>query len=140
MGKAATVRYKPNPEHNSLIKLRVTKVQRGKIKQLKEFRLSAKTKRSSVYYVKATVTNTGSGDLSGQVVSLYGKVSKDLVVPPVNFRGGFKRCQHQPLPKKFTKGKSADLCVVMLAPKHGKVTAVQWRPANDAEPISWPAR
>ncbi len=137
LGKSATVRYSANRKQESLIKLRVTSVRRGKIAHLKNFDLTDKTKKSSVYYVRARVTNVGNGDLSGQPLTLYGAASNRLVLPPVQFGSTFNRCDYAPLPEKFRKNESATVCLVLLAPKKGKISEVQWRPADNAEPISW---
>jgi len=140
LDRPAVVRFTANPKHDALIRLTVSKVERGKIKDLSQFRLSDKDRRSSVYYVSASVKNLGEGDLGGQPLSLYGKVSDDLVVSPVIFGSTFRRCAYQPLPPKFGPGKKVDMCIVMLAPHHGEVSAVQWRPADNSDPITWNAR
>jgi hypothetical protein len=152
LGKTATVRYTANPKHDSLIELTVTAVKRGKTKDLKDFDLTGAAQKSSVYYVRASVKNVGDGDLSGQPLTLYGKVSDDLVVPPVEFGSTFSRCDHDPLPKNFKKvkkvkksgkaksAKSVKVCLVILAPRKGRIKAVQWRPADNSDPISWLTR
>lgn len=140
-GKPAVVRFTANPKHDSLVKLTVTKVKQGTIKDLAaQFELDDQARRSSVYYVSASVKNVGKGELGGQPITLYGQVSEKLVVPPVILKSTFKRCDYQPLPEKFGPGKRANVCIVLLAPRHGKVTSVQWRPADNSEPISWAVR
>ncbi len=139
IGRTAVVRYRANPRHDSRISLTVTKVREGKIKDLKRFNLNAPARRSTVYYVSARVRNTGTGDLSRQPITLYGKVSDKLVVPPVEFGTTFGRCDHEPLPEKFGKGDRARVCMVMLAPRHGKIREVHWRPGKP-EPIAWTVR
>lgn len=139
LGKTAVVRYKANARHDSRISLTVTTVRKGKIKHLSRFNPGAAASRSTVYYVSARVKNTGSGDLSGQPITLYGKVSDKLVVPPVTFGSTFRRCDYEPLPKEFGKGDRAGVCMVMLAPRHGKISEVQWRP-DRSEPIAWTVR
>lgn len=140
LGKKATVRYTANPKHKSLIELKVKSVKRGKITDLEDFSLSGAAKKSNVYYVKASVKNVGNGDLSGQPLTLYGQVSEDLVIPPVEFGSTFKRCDYDPLPKKFKKSKQAKVCLVFLSPKGSKISEVQWRPADDTDPVSWSTR
>lgn len=140
LGKQAVVRYTANAAHDSVIKLTVEKVKKGKLKDLKEFQLSNAAKKSSVYYVTARVKNSGDGDLSGQPLQLYGKVSNDLVVPPVIMGSTFKKCDYQPLPSPFKPGDRTTVCVLLLAPHHGQVKAVQWRSADDSKPITWKTR
>jgi hypothetical protein len=133
---AATVDFKAGPKRQSKIKVAVTGVQEGSVKDLRDFDLKEAERRSGVYYVRATVRNVGHGDLGGAFLTLYGKVSSTLVVRPVMFGSTFGKCNYQPLPKPFKAGKRADVCIVMLAPDHGAVSAVEWR-FPDAEPITW---
>jgi hypothetical protein len=140
LGQPAVVRYTANAAHDSLMKLTVDKLRQGSLKDLHDFQLSDAAKRSNVYYAWARVKNTGDGDLGGQPLQLYGKVSHNLVVPPVIMGATFKKCPYHPLPKKFTAGDSTSVCVLLLAPHHGNIKAVQWRPANDAAPVTWTAR
>ncbi len=137
LGKKAVVHFKADKKHDSLIKLSVTKVKKGKVKDLRQFELNEQARKSSVYYVSTKLKNLGPDTLSGQKVTLYGKVSKDLVVPPVVFGSSFPACDYTALPKKFKKGKTARGCMVMLAPKHGKISEIQWRAPDNSEPISW---
>lgn len=139
LGQTALVRYPANPTHDSLIKLTVEAIKRGKLKDLKGFQLSNTAKKSGVYYVTVSVKNTGDGDLGGQPIQLYGEVG-DLVVAPVIFGTTFDKCDYQSLPTPFVHGARASVCVVLLAPQHGTVTAVQWRPADNSEPITWTGR
>ena len=139
VGKAATVIFKGNAQHTSRVDLRVTKVRKGSVKDLEQFSLKPQTRRSSVYYVDATVKNVGPGDLSGQSLTLYGKVSDELVVPPAVFGSPFARCNYHPFPQKFTKNRSTKVCLVMFAPRNSTISEVQWRGA-DSEPIAWALR
>jgi hypothetical protein len=137
VGDTAVVPFEADKEKTSQIKLEVSDVEKGKIADLDRFELNTKAKKSTVYYVHTKVRNLGPESLSGKQVTLYGKVSDDMVVPPVVFGSTFPQCDYEPLPKKFKKDKVAKGCQVMLAPKHGKISEVQWRPADNSEPISW---
>jgi hypothetical protein len=137
LGKTAVVDFKVDQNHDSQIELTVTKVKKGKVKDLHQFDLNDAARNSSVYYVSTNVKNLGPDALSNQKLVLYGKVSNDLVVPPVVLRSSFAKCDYTPLPKKFTEGKSAKGCMVMLAQNHGTISEVQWRAPDDSEPISW---
>jgi hypothetical protein len=134
------VRFSTNAVHDSLIKLTVDAVRRGKLTDLRQFRLSDSARNSGLFYVSATVRNTGDGDLGGQTLRLYGKVAPGLVVPPVSLGTTFRPCASQPLPSSFVFGDRARVCLVYFAPRHGTVGAVQWRPTYDVEPITWHAR
>jgi hypothetical protein len=81
----------------------------------------------------------GKGNLSGQSLTLYGKVSDELVVQPAIFGSPFAKCNWHPFPKKFTTKSATDVCLVMFAPKRGTISEIQWRGA-DSEPIAWTVR
>ena len=137
IGDRARVAFKADKKHDSQIKLAVTKVEKGKVKDLRQFELNDQARRSTVYYVSTRVTNLGPHSLSGKKITLYGKVSDSLVVPPVEFGSSFPACNYTPLPKHFGKDQSVKGCMVMLAPHHGTISEVQWRAAGETEPISW---
>jgi hypothetical protein len=137
---AATVDFTAGAKRQSKVKVTVTRVQHGSVKDLGDFDLDNAARQSGVYYVRAAVRNVGHGDLGGSFVKLYAKVSDTLVVQPVIFGSTFGKCDYKPLPKPFGRGKRADLCMVMLAPRHGAISAVEWRFGGDQvdqEPISW---
>lgn len=140
LDEPAAVRFTPDRSHRSVLRLRVDKVTRGKIGDLKQFTLDPAALTSSVYYVEAQVANVGAGDLSNAEVPLFGRVSDKLVVPAVKFGSTYERCDDQPLPARFHAGDRARLCMVMLAPHHGKISEIQWRPTNGSDPISWRVR
>jgi hypothetical protein len=140
LAAAATVEFRAGAKQRSKIKVVVSGVQHGDVKDLREFDLGNAARRSGVYYVRASVRNIGHGDLGGAFLKLYAKVSDTLVVQPVIFGSSFGKCNYQPLPKPFGAGKRADVCMVMLAPRHGTLSAVEWRFGGDQAdeaPISW---
>jgi len=137
VGDTATVRLSGTKKRSSRVKLTVTALKKGKISALDDFKLDAKTKKSTPYYVRARLRNVGDGDLSGQALTLYGLVSKNLLVPPVEFGSSFGPCPGGVLPATFTRSKQASVCLVMLAPKRGTITSVEFRSADNADPISW---
>jgi hypothetical protein len=136
-GRPATVELAPDPQHRSRVEVSVTGFTRGAMKDLKQFKIPERAQQSHVYYVQARVENVGDGNLAGTSLVLYGKVSDELVVPPVTFGSTFKRCNYQPFDKPFRSGAKAKVCMVMLAPDKGTISEVQWR-GPDEEPISWP--
>lgn len=140
VGERAVVRYEPDRKHRAVLAISVAKVVRGKVQDLKQFNLGEDTLRSSVYYTTLKVRKVHGGDVSGEWVALYGAVSKSMVVPPATFASTFSRCDYQPLPSRFRTGEKATLCMVMLAPKRGRISEIQWRPADGSAPISWRTR
>jgi hypothetical protein len=139
VGSPATVVFEGKAEQDSRIKVVVTKVRKGRTSDLAQFDLDRKTRSSSVYYVDAFVRNVGAGNLSGRSLTLYGKVSDDLVVRPAVFGSPFPKCNYHAFPKGFTRDKATSICLVLFAPNGGQVTEVQWR-AADSEPIAWVTR
>ncbi|MDX6367079.1 MAG: hypothetical protein QOK30_2155, partial [Nocardioidaceae bacterium] len=121
-GQRAVVRWRAGKAHDSVIGLTVTGVRRGSIADLSQYKLGRAARASTLYYVYSVVRNTGSGNLSGRRLPLYGKVSSHLVVPPVRFKLPFHRCDDRPLPAHFAKGARARVCMVMLAPRHGSIS------------------
>ena len=140
LGQRAVVEWRGQPGHQSRAAVTVTSVKRGSIQDLKQFKLTGPARTSSVYYVSAAVRNLGPGNLSGRRLTLYGKVSSALVVQPVRFTTAFARCDYKPLPAHFTKGKRARVCMVMLAPKHGRISSIEWRGSGRQQLVSWRAR
>jgi hypothetical protein len=134
------VRWRAGKLHDSTVAITVTQVKRGAISDLKQFKLGSAAMASTVYYVTAVVRNIGTGNLSGRTLALFGKVSRHLVVQPVLFTLPFHRCDYRPLPPHFRKGAAAHVCMVMLVPKHGRVSAVEWRSPRLPEPVSWRIR
>jgi hypothetical protein len=136
----AVVELAAGKKQTSTVRVTVTGVQQGAAKDLAEFRLNDAERKSGVFYVRATVRNLGHHDVGGAFVTLYGRVSDSLVVRPVVFGSTFGKCNDEPLPKPFGRGKRADVCMVMLAPRHGSLSAVEWRFSGkqvDDAPISW---
>jgi hypothetical protein len=139
LGDPAVVRFAPDREHESTIRLVVRDVEKGKVHDLREFTLNDSAHSSSVAYVDLAIENVGGGDVGGEFVRVYGKASKSLVVQPVMFGSRFDKCDYRPLPDKFTKGDTARTCVVLLAPDHGTISDIEWRFPGDDPPISWTA-
>src|SRR5262245_9213807 len=80
LGEAANVRFSPDAQRQSIIRVRVRSVERGSIRDLRDFDLSKDERRSSLYYVDLSVENVGGGSVGGEFVKVFGKVSKTLVV------------------------------------------------------------
>jgi hypothetical protein len=136
LGEPATFRLDGRGDESSRVRLSVTGVSEGKIKDLSQFRLDRQTRRSTPYYATVRLTNRGSGDLSGTQVTLWALDSDGTVRPPAEVVGAFRKCQNDPLPRKFTKGESARTCLLYLLPQGSNLEAVQYR-TSDLAPYSW---
>jgi hypothetical protein len=139
LGQRAHIRWHAGRGRVSLVDVSVTAVERGSLRDLRQFSLPRSAMSSSVYYVRATVRNRAATDLAGAHLSLFGLVSDSLVVPSVRLTSPYGRCSNPPLPPRFTQGAAAHDCLVILAPHHGRISHIQWR-SDGAEPISWSVR
>jgi hypothetical protein len=137
LGKPAVIRYVANPKRRSLLRITVTSVRRGRISDLKPFQLDRRSMLSNIYYATVRVRNIGNGNLRGQMLPLYAMVSETQVVPPVSFGSTFPPCNQRPLHKPFRKNARATVCLAFLAPRHGRVTQIDWRTPKSDQAISW---
>lgn len=136
----ASFRLRTGPGHSSAVAMTVTRVTRGRTRDLSRFALDAVGRRSIPYYATVRVTQTGRGDLAGARVTLWGVDADDTVRPPATVVGPFRRCRPQPLPADFGRGDSARTCLIYLVPRGTALDAVQYR-FNDARPpFSWSVR
>jgi hypothetical protein len=118
------------------VRLAVTDVTEGTIKDLAAFRLDRRSRRSTPYYATVRVTSLGDGDLSGRQVTLWALGSDGTVRPPAEVVGRFPRCQNRPMPRRFTEGESTSTCLLYLLPRGTRLQAVQYR-VGDRPPYSW---
>ncbi|MFE2283994.1 hypothetical protein ACFXDJ_07470 [Streptomyces sp. NPDC059443] len=110
------------------IALSVTSIDEGQPADLEPFKLGDKVKGMVPFYVRYSVKNTGSTDLSfasvGHIKGLLpdGTEAQDLMVI-----GKFEKCPSDSLPKGFTNGQTATGCAVALAPSASvKVTGGEY--------------
>lgn len=136
-GQAATVAYEPNVKKSSVLSMAVQRVRTGRISDFSAYRLDARTRASTPYYVNVRVKNVGKGDLSRAAVPLLAVDTRDTLIQPSSFNNRFAKCPSTPLPAKFTPGKAASLCLVYLVPQGGKLEEMSFRPLQAFEPIVW---
>jgi hypothetical protein len=137
VGDSATVAWKPNQKKTGVIKVSVTKLQQVPISTFSDFRLSGTVRRSSAYFVHATITNKGKSDLSQVPVPLYLLDARNTLLQTSTFQAQFPPCPSRPLPASFTRGKRTSVCLVYFAPHHGKLVAISFRPTQDFDAITW---
>lgn len=140
MGKPATIHFRPDPRRHSVLAIRVVRVRAGKVRDLRGFVLGPRARSSSVYYAWVKVRNIGHGNLGGRRFPMYAKVSDSLVVPPVLFGSAFSRCRDPLFHRPFRKNARATLCLVFLAPHHGRISQIQWRTPSSPNAIAWRLR
>ena len=136
-GRPATVAYEANPKRGTVLTMTVASARQGVISDLAAYQLGAATKSARPYYVRATVTNDGPGDLSRLGVPLYGVDQSNTLIPPATFNNTFAPCPSAALPAGFTSGKTAAGCLVYLVPDGGTLTSVSYRPSQKYAGITW---
>ena len=137
LGDHAVVAYHPRQDEVGALDIDVTELERTSIKDFSAWQLSAAQRASTPYYVHAKVTNVGDTDLGGRPVPLYVVNEDDVLLESTPFASSFAPCPSTPFPKRFRPGDSARVCLVYLAPKHGRLVSVSFRPTESFNPITW---
>ncbi|GAA4693943.1 hypothetical protein [Nocardioides conyzicola] len=138
VGDAAVVAYEPRQDEVGALDLTVTKLEKTTTKKtLSAWQLTDAQKASTPYFVHVSVKNVGESDLGGRRVPLYVVNEDNLLLESTPFASSFKACPSTALPKPFAAGATADVCLVYLAPDHGTLEAVSFRPDEDFNPITW---
>jgi hypothetical protein len=123
-GETATVPYQPVGADQSAkpkfeLQVAVTAIEHGKLSDFNGIKLDATEKAATPVYVKAKITNAGSGDASNggnPSVNIEGVDTSGETQQSVTFFGDFPRCEYVEVPKPFTKGKSFTTCLTFLIP------------------------
>lgn len=136
-GDTAAVIYEPDQKSGTVLKLTVEDATAGTVKDFKGFILDKYTKKATPYYVDVKVENVGEGQVGRTPVPLWGVDAENTLLPAATFTTPFKKCPSEQLPKKFGSGDTFSTCLVFLAPDHGKLQAVSFRPNQEFDPITW---
>lgn len=137
LGETATVAWEPRSEEVGVLDLTVDRVRQARWRQFQGWSLDAQTRRSTPYFVDATVANAGEEDLGGTDVPLYLLDDTDTLIQASEFKGRFKPCPSRGLPDTFESGDEQQVCLVYLAPQRGKFQAISFRPTETFEGIRW---
>jgi len=137
VGDHAVVAYEPRQDLVGALDIQVTRLEKTSIKDFSAWQLSDAMKRSTPYYVRARVENVGETDLGGRDVPLYVVNDDNVLLEPTPFASSFKPCASTPFPDTFKPGDTAKVCLVYLAPDHGDLVAVSFRPEETFNPITW---
>ncbi|MGO4461920.1 hypothetical protein AB4039_32200 [Streptomyces sp. M-16] len=127
IGEAATVPFSYGSNKGGQIALTVTGVEAGSPADLSTLNVADKVKGKTPFYIRYTVKNTGTTDLSfasvGHMKGLLdgGSESDTLLVA-----GKFDKCPAESLPKGFTNGQTQTGCAIALAPTGTKVTGAEY--------------
>ena len=137
LGETAPLRWDPKENLQGDVDVTVERIDKSTMKDFAAFKLDKALKASTPYYVHVKVKNNAATNLSGVELPIFLDNGSDVLFPSARITSSFKPCPSQPLPKKFSKGKKADLCLVFLAAPKTKLEAVAMRPTEEIEPITW---
>jgi hypothetical protein len=140
VGQTARVSWKPDQHTVGVLAIRVTKLQKMPISAFSDWRLDPATQRSTPYFVHATVRNLGKSNLSGAAVPLYLLDQDNVLMQASSFQAQYPPCPSRPLPARFTHDKRTSACLVYFVPRHGKLTAISFRPTQSFQAITWTGR
>ncbi|MFE9631203.1 hypothetical protein [Streptomyces sp. NPDC006463] len=117
IGETATVPFSYGNNKGGTIALTVTGVEQGQPADLDPLKLGDKVKGMVPYYIRYTVKNVGTTDLSfSSVGHIKGTLPDGTEAQGVSIIGKFEKCKDDALPKGFTNGQTQTNCVVALAP------------------------
>jgi hypothetical protein len=138
VGDTATVAWQPRQNLIGALEITVTSLEQTTIKKsFGAWQLSQQAQKSTPFFVHATVQNVGDTDLGGRDVPLYVVNDQNVLLESTPFASAFSACPSTPLPDKFKPGSKEDVCLVYLAPDHGTLEAVSFRPEETFDPIIW---
>ncbi|MFJ9344821.1 hypothetical protein ACIRP0_36905 [Streptomyces sp. NPDC101733] len=128
IGEAAQIPFSYGSNKGGQIALTVTAIEQGAPADLDALKLGDKVKGMIPYYIRYSVKNTGTTDLSfssvGHIKGLLGDGSE---AQGVSIIGTFEKCPNDSLPKGFTNGRTQTSCAVALAPSaQTKISAAEY--------------
>ena len=136
-GEAATVGFAPNANRSTALRLRVRRIDQGRIGDLSRYDLDRAARASTPYYVKVGVANVGDGQIGRSAIPLWGLADDDTLIGASGFTTSFRKCPSGPLPRDFGKGASTRTCLMFLMPHGTRLVGVSYRPVMAEAPIVW---
>lgn len=139
LGTPAVVAWRPRQDVVGVLDIDVRRIERTSFKQSFggwDVRAEVK-KKLTPYFVRATVRNVGDTNLTERLTPLYAVDSEDTLVEPTRFTEQFEPCPGGNLPKGFSNGDRAEVCMVYLINDGLELTGVSFRPTQDFDPITW---
>lgn len=145
IGETATVPFSYGSNKGGTIALTVTAVEQGQPADLDSLKLGDKVKGMVPFYVRYTVKNVGTTDLSfSSVGHIKGLLPDGSEAQGVSILGKFEKCKDDALPKGFTNGQTQTNCAIALAPSaQTKVAGAEYwgDPFNNltpgGKPLTW---
>ncbi|MEV6974358.1 hypothetical protein [Kitasatospora sp. NPDC093806] len=110
------------------VSLAVTSIQAGDPADLDPLKLGDKVKGMVPFYIRYTITNSGTTDLSNTSVDhIKGLLPDGSLAQEVSVIGEFAKCSSASLPRGFVPGQTAERCALAVAPNASvKVTGAQY--------------
>lgn len=137
VGDHAVVAYEPRQGQVGALDIVVTKLEKTSIDDFSAWQLSDEQQKATPYYVRTTIENVGDSDLGGRQIPLYVVNEDNVLLESTPFASSFAPCPSTPFPEKFGPGAKTNACLVYLAPNHGELVAVSFRPEESFNPITW---
>lgn len=137
LGEDATVVWRPAPDLEGVLDLRVDAVREAARADFDGLVAPGAVEGARPYYVDVTVANVGDADLGGLDVPLYLLDSSDTLGPPWGFEEPFTPCRSRPLPRSFAPGDSTSGCLVFFSRAGATYDAMAFQPTPDQEAITW---
>ncbi|WP_404955846.1 hypothetical protein [Streptomyces sp. 147326] len=128
IGEAAEIPFSYGSNKGGQIALTVTAIEQGNPADLDALKLGDKVKGMIPYYIRYSVKNTGTTDLShSSVTQVKGLLADGSEAQRVSVIGKFEKCPNESLPKGFVNGQTQTSCAVALAPSaQTKVSAAEY--------------
>ena len=138
--ESAVVAWEPRQDLVGVLDVTVTRLEQTTFAESFEgWQLDETTRKSTPYFVHATIKNVGESDVGGRDVPLVRRRRDRHPDPgvrpsrPSSSRAPATECSPRPSVPSGTK----DICLVYLVPDGGELTAVSFRPSQDFDPITW---
>ncbi|MGW6980833.1 hypothetical protein ACWGE1_15505 [Streptomyces sp. NPDC054932] len=117
IGEAAQVPYDYGDFKGSRLALTVTAVEQGTPADLEGLGLGDKANGKVPYYIRYTVKNVGTTDMSYAAVGhMRGLLGDGTEAQSLAVIGKFEKCKEESMPKGFTNGRTQTTCSIALAP------------------------
>jgi hypothetical protein len=139
LNESAVVAWQPRQDQVGVLDITVTRLEQTTLAESFEgWQLDAAARKSTPYFVHATIQNVGDTDVGGRDVPLYAVDATDTLIQAQSFLAKFEPCPGNGIfAETFGPHATKDVCLVYLVPNAGKLTAVSFRPSQDFDPITW---
>lgn len=137
VGQEGTFVYDLGSGAASAVTATIDKITKGSVKDFTFFTLDAESKKSTPYYVTATITNRGPAGLGSTAPPFVVHDDQDSIAPPNALTGSFKPCATRSLPKSLLPGKSAKVCMVFLLPAGSTLVSIDSQAKELGDALHW---